>query len=87
MCVGTLAGVHPCHAVGPPTGPSQRGTAAARPCAVRDKADDARLCRGTSICKRNRIKKLRWSTSKNNRVCHLNGGNMTVHHERLLSST
>lgn len=31
------------------------------------------------ICKRNGIKKLVWSTSKSNRVGHLNGCNMTVH--------
>ena len=35
----------------------------------------------TDICKRNGIKKLVWSTSKNNRVGHLNGCNMTVHRD------
>lgn len=33
------------------------------------------------ICKRNGIKKLVWSTSKNDRVNHLNGCNMTVHRD------
>ena len=37
------------------------------------------LC--VDICKRNGIKKLVWSTSKNNRVGHLNGCNMTVHRD------
>jgi hypothetical protein len=31
------------------------------------------------ICKRNKIKKLKWSTSKSDRVNHKNGCNMTVH--------
>lgn len=35
----------------------------------------------TDICKRNGIKKLVWSTSKSNRVGHLNGCNMTVHRD------
>lgn len=35
----------------------------------------------TDICKRNGIKKLVWSTSKNDRVNHLNGCNMTVHRD------
>lgn len=33
------------------------------------------------ICKRNGIKKLVWSTNKNDRVNHLNGCNMTVHRD------
>ncbi len=33
------------------------------------------------ICKRNNIKKLVWSTNKNDRVNHLNGCNMTVHRD------
>ena len=37
------------------------------------------LC--TDICKRNNIKKLVWSTNKNDRVNHLNGCNMTVHRD------
>lgn len=35
----------------------------------------------TDICKRNGIKKLVWSTSKNDRVNHLNGCNMTCHRD------
>ena len=38
-----------------------------------------RLC--ADICKRNNIKKLVWSTNKNDRVNHLNGCNMTVHRD------
>ena len=33
------------------------------------------------ICRRNGIKKLVWSTDKNNRINHLNGCNMTVHRD------
>lgn len=33
------------------------------------------------ICKRNGIKKLVWSTNKNDRVKHLNGCNLTVHRD------
>ncbi len=33
------------------------------------------------ICKRNGIKKLVWSTNKNDRVNHLNGCNLTVHRD------
>lgn len=33
------------------------------------------------ICKRNNIKKLVWSTDKNDRINHLNGCNMTVHRD------
>ena len=35
----------------------------------------------TDICKRNGIKKLIWSTNKNDRVNHRNGCNMTVHRD------
>lgn len=38
-----------------------------------------RLC--ADICKRNNIKKLVWSTNKNDRINHLNGCNMTVHRD------
>ena len=48
---------------------------------VNSKAYDALLDLVTDICKRNGIKKLVWSTSKNNRVGHLNGCNMTVHRD------
>ena len=54
---------------------------ATHPYAVRDKAYDALLDLATDICKRNGIKKLVWSTSKSNRVGHLNGCNMTVHRD------
>ena len=33
------------------------------------------------ICKRNGIKRLKWSTSRNERMNHLNGCNMTVHRD------
>lgn len=48
---------------------------------VSDKAYAALLDLVTDICKRNGIKKLVWSTSKNDRVNHLNGCNMTVHRD------
>ena len=54
---------------------------ATHPYAVRDKAYDALPDLVTDICKRNGIKKLVWSTSKSNRVGHLNGCNMTVHRD------
>lgn len=54
---------------------------AAHPYAVKDKAYDALLDLVTDICKRNGIKKLVWSTSKNDRVNHLNGCNMTAHRD------
>lgn len=38
-----------------------------------------KLC--ADICKRNGIKKLKWSTSKTDRVNHKNGCNMTVHRD------
>lgn len=48
---------------------------------VNDKAYEALLDLVTDICKRNGIKKLVWSASKNDRVNHLNGCNMTVHRD------
>lgn len=51
------------------------------PYAVTDKAYSALLNLVTDICKRNGIKKLVWSTNKNDRVNHLNGCNMTVHRD------
>ena len=54
---------------------------ATHPYAVNSKAYDALLDLVTDICKRNGIKKLVWSTSKNDRVNHLNGCNMTVHRD------
>jgi glycerophosphoryl diester phosphodiesterase len=51
------------------------------PYTVNDKAYAALLDLVTDICKRNGIKKLIWSTSKNDRVNHLNGCNMTVHRD------
>ena len=54
---------------------------ATHPYAVKDKAYDALLDLVTDICKRNGIKKLVWSTSKNDRVNHLNACNMTAHRD------
>ena len=54
---------------------------ATHPYAVKDKAYDALLDLVTDICKRNGIKKLVWSTSKNDRMNHLNGCNMTAHRD------
>lgn len=51
------------------------------PYAVNDKAYNALIELVTDICKRNGIKKLVWSTNKNDRVNHLNGCNMTVHRD------
>lgn len=51
------------------------------PYAVNDKAYAAMLDLVTDICKRNGIKKLVWSTNKNERMNHLNGCNMTVHRD------
>lgn len=51
------------------------------PYAVNDKALAATIELVTDICKRNGIKKLVWSTNKNERVNHLNGCNMTVHRD------
>lgn len=54
---------------------------ATHPYAVNSKAYEALLDLVTDICKRNGIKKLVWSTSKTDRVNHLNGCNMTVHRD------
>ena len=51
------------------------------PYAVNEKAYAALLDLVTDICRRNGIKKLVWSTVKNDRVNHLNGCNMTVHRD------
>lgn len=51
------------------------------PYAVTAKAYAALLDLVTDICKRNGIKKLVWSTNKNDRVNHWNGCNMTVHRD------
>ncbi len=51
------------------------------PYAVTEKAYAAMLDLVTDICKRNGIKKLVWSTDKNDLVNHLNGCNMTVHRD------
>lgn len=48
---------------------------------VSDKAMESLINLVVDICKRNNIKKLVWSTNKNNRVNHLNGCNMTVHRD------
>lgn len=51
------------------------------PYAVTDAAYSALIDLVTDICRRNGIKKLVWSTNKNDRVNHLNGCNMTVHRD------
>lgn len=51
------------------------------PYAVTAKAYAALLDLVTDICKRNGIKKLVWSTNRNDRVNHRNGCNMTVHRD------
>lgn len=51
------------------------------PYAVTDAAYNKLIELVTDICKRNGIKKLKWSTNKNERVNHLNGCNMTVHRD------
>ena len=51
------------------------------PYAVNDKAYAALLDLVTDICRRNGIKKLVWSTKKNERVNCLNGCNLTVHRD------
>lgn len=51
------------------------------PYAVNEKAFSALLDLVTDICKRNGIKKLVWSTNKNDRVNHLGGCNLTVHRD------
>ena len=61
--------------------PIEVASDATHPYAVKDKAYDALLDLVTDICKRNGIKKLIWSTSKNDRVNHLNGCNMTAHRD------
>lgn len=56
-------------------------TSASAPYPVSDKAYAALIDLVTDICKRNGIEKLVWSTSKSDRVNHLNGCNMTVHRD------
>lgn len=51
------------------------------PWPVSDKAYEALLELVTDICKRNGIQRLVWSDSKNDRVNHLNGCNLTVHRD------
>lgn len=48
---------------------------------VSDKAMAALIELCADICKRNNIKKLVWSTNKDDRVNHKNGCNMTVHRD------
>lgn len=51
------------------------------PYRVNDAAYRSLILLLADICRRNGIKKLVWSTSKNDRVNHLNGCNMTVHRD------
>lgn len=51
------------------------------PYAVNDRAYSALINLLADICKRNGIKKLVWSTNRNDRVNHKNGCNMTVHRD------
>lgn len=51
------------------------------PYAVTDKALESLIELVANICKRNKIKKLVWSTNKSDRVNHKNGCNMTVHRD------
>lgn len=51
------------------------------PYAVNDKSFAALIDLVTDICQRNGIKKLVWSTNKEDRVNHKNGCNMTVHRD------
>lgn len=51
------------------------------PYAVSDKAYEATIRLVADICRRNGIKKLVWSTDKNERINHTNGANMTVHRD------
>ena len=51
------------------------------PYAVTDKALESTIKLVADICKRNGIKKLVWSTNKEDRVNHKNGCNMTVHRD------
>ena len=48
---------------------------------VNDKAYNATIELVADICRRNGIKKLKWSTNKSERMNHLNGCNMTVHRD------
>lgn len=48
---------------------------------VSDKAYESLIQLLVDICKRNNIKKLIWSTNKNDRINHKNGCNMTVHRD------
>ncbi len=54
---------------------------AKHPYAVNAKVYAALIGLVIDICKRNNIKKLVWSTNKNERMNHLNGCNMTVHRD------
>jgi hypothetical protein len=56
-------------------------SATSHPYAVTDKAYSALIALVADICKRNGIAKLVWSTSKNDRINHRNGCNMTVHRD------
>ena len=51
------------------------------PYAVTDAAYNALIKLVADICKRNNIKKLVWSTNKDDRVNHKNGCNLTVHRD------
>ena len=51
------------------------------PYAVNDKAYRGLITLLVDICKRNNIKKLVWSTNKDDRINHKNGCNMTVHRD------
>ena len=53
----------------------------AEPYAVTDAAYNALIELVADICKRKNIKRLVWSTDKNERVNHLNGCNLTVHRD------
>lgn len=51
------------------------------PYKVTEEAYDAMIKLLADVCKRNNIKRLVWSTDKNERMQHLNGCNMTVHRD------
>lgn len=51
------------------------------PYEVTQEAYDAMIKLIADVCKRNNIKRLVWSTDKNERMNHLNGCNMTVHRD------
>ena len=51
------------------------------PYAVTQAAYEATIKLVADICKRNGIKKLKWSTNKSERMNHSNGCNMTVHRD------